>query len=404
MIKNLLIGLLLIPNLVFAADYWVDEGGDGSDNTACTGCPCATAYDEIVTVASGNDLDPGDTVHVCGGEYTSQVNVGTNDVGTAALPVTWQCEVGETCTVNVTDAMQWRVQDLVGQVIDGFTFTGESTNNYKIRVVRSIDITIKNSSFSGGTGDAGVILDQQDTTANERVTIDNNSFNSNANCITVNFATYNVVTDTADLRNTTVIDNIATCAGQFIGTVYGSVTTSLAANHTASGWYIAGNEVDGTDGAGINTYFYNEGSLTNYIGWNDLRNIGDGTSNVNAYNVHYARDLVVEHNVCDTVDGDTSDSSCYILDYGDTNHTYVSDGVIIRYNVAKNCNDQNYSSGFLAWSGKNSTFHNNYSYNCSVGYRNSNTESTGNVFYENTAVHSFKSDNSTGNSMRISDP
>jgi len=124
----------------------------------------------------------------------------------------------------------------------------------------------------------------------------------------------------------------------------------------------------------------------NYIGENIIIRAGDGTHQTNAIQLG-AKGLIVEKNtVMDTKGGPKGDGHSIILDWGVSGNTSTaSEDVTVRYNFVSGANAASEQSGIHIYYGKNSKVYGNTSANNTIGYKLSNSTSTGNEFYNNVA-------------------
>jgi parallel beta-helix repeat protein len=127
---------------------------------------------------------------------------------------------------------------------------------------------------------------------------------------------------------------------------------------------------------------------TNYISGNVMQNIGSSSvPNINAVQLNWVRNTIIEKNTIDTVQTSVPDGAGVILDWAWYNNTYISNGNTVRNNIVHGCNSGDYTAGISVYKASNNKIYNNYSYDNANGISLSNVESTGNVFYHNTAVN-----------------
>lgn len=135
---------------------------------------------------------------------------------------------------------------------------------------------------------------------------------------------------------------------------------------------------------------------TSYIRNNYLENIGRPTSpRVNALQLNWSHDLIVEKNTINRVNTSDPDGHGIIVDWAWRNSNYMSDGVIVRRNIvygmqSLNC-ENSYAAGVNVYKARNTVVHHNVSYDNCVGYKLSQRDSTGTVFYNNTAYRNILS-------------
>lgn len=130
----------------------------------------------------------------------------------------------------------------------------------------------------------------------------------------------------------------------------------------------------------------------NYISGNIMQNIGSpSVPNINAVQLNWVRNTIIENNTIDTVQTSVPDGAGIILDWAWTSNSYISDDNIIRNNSVRGCNSGTYTAGISVYKARNNIIYNNYSYNNMNGINLSNAESIGNVFYNNTAVNNAHS-------------
>jgi hypothetical protein len=124
----------------------------------------------------------------------------------------------------------------------------------------------------------------------------------------------------------------------------------------------------------------------NFISENIIIRAGNGNFQTNAMQLS-AKGLIVEKNiVMDTVGGPSGDGHSIIVDWGVPGHPETeSENVTVRYNFVSGSTSKSESSGIHVWHGKNNRVYGNISVNNSIGYKISNSTSTGNEFYNNVA-------------------
>lgn len=130
-------------------------------------------------------------------------------------------------------------------------------------------------------------------------------------------------------------------------------------------------------------------TATSYIRNCTLTTIGTAAIDyTNALQLSYCKNLIVEYNTIDGVDADPAhgDGDGIIIDYGHSLNTFISDGVIVRNNRITNC-DKTGAAGVSIYKGMNCQIYNNYLYGNTNGINHSSSESTGNVFYNNTVIN-----------------
>ncbi len=130
----------------------------------------------------------------------------------------------------------------------------------------------------------------------------------------------------------------------------------------------------------------------NYISGNIMQNIGSSlVPHINAVQLNWVRNTIIESNTIDTVQTSIPDGAGIKLDWAWTNNTYISDGNTIRDNIVHGCNANASTAGISVFKGRNNKIYNNYSYGNANGFDLNNAESTGNVFYHNTAANNVHS-------------
>ena len=135
-------------------------------------------------------------------------------------------------------------------------------------------------------------------------------------------------------------------------------------------------------GAGIKVV---AGGHPSYIRNNVLTTIGNAsTGKVNGIQGSWLRGVIIENNTVTGVFTNDPDGSGIAIDRFLTDSNYPSDDVIVRYNTISGCNAGALSAGIAIYTGTDTIVHHNVVFNSSTGIIQRLTQSTGNVYYNNT--------------------
>jgi hypothetical protein len=156
---------------------------------------------------------------------------------------------------------------------------------------------------------------------------------------------------------------------------------------------IEGNKIIDTYhlGIGFQSGLKSNTGTTSYIRNNYLEDIGDVASpHVNAIQLNWCHDLVVENNIINGVLTSAPDGHGIIADFAWRNNDYLSDGIIIRNNTihglnSLNCDRPAFSAGINVYKATNTLVYDNVSYDNCVGYKLTRPQSTGSYFFNNIA-------------------
>ena len=122
----------------------------------------------------------------------------------------------------------------------------------------------------------------------------------------------------------------------------------------------------------------------NYIRRNECYNAGSlDVEHINAFQLSWTRDLIVEDNYLDGVETAVSDGCGIIIDWGYTSNDHLSDNVTVRRNRITGCLASMPGKGISIWKGTNCNIYNNLCWNNGINYKIGNSECTGNAYYNN---------------------
>jgi len=122
----------------------------------------------------------------------------------------------------------------------------------------------------------------------------------------------------------------------------------------------------------------------NYIRRNECYDAGTiEEESVNAFQLSWVRDLIIEDNRLDGVITTSPDGCAIIIDWGYVTNDCMSDNVTVRRNRITGCLSSPSGKGISIYKGINCKVHHNLCWNNGVNYKLSSAESTGNVFYNN---------------------
>jgi hypothetical protein len=121
---------------------------------------------------------------------------------------------------------------------------------------------------------------------------------------------------------------------------------------------------------------------------NNVTNCGSSSTN-NCIQMSYLTDPIIENNVVDGVGGvgGGGDGAGIILDYVENDTLYLTTGAIVRNNTVRGAlKAGSKAPGISCWRAQNSIISGNLIENCITGIIISNSNSTGNVVYNNTVL------------------
>jgi hypothetical protein len=306
---------------------------------------------------------------------------------------------------------------VVGQgdttILDGSKFSGTSA----VFVNGRSGMTFRNFKISGGVeafrfSDAGFSEYAKNPTGNtiDSVTMENQSeYGVRLSCAQDSYTDFtlknSVITDNnqdvegvrfitysdCSINAIKILDN--TWTGLEVGIHFFSLEQNAGFNNASPyDVLIEGNRIIDTYGYGIvfQSGLKSGTGTTSYVRNNYLEDIGKTNSpNVNGIQLSWCHDLIVEKNTINKVTTSKPDGHGIIADWAWRDNNYLSDGVIIRENTiygldSLNC-DFALSAGINVYKAKNTIVHHNVSYNNCVGFKLTRPESTGTLFYNNTA-------------------
>ena len=106
-------------------------------------------------------------------------------------------------------------------------------------------------------------------------------------------------------------------------------------------------------------------------------------SDVNAFQLNWVRDLIIEDNYLDGCITTSPDGSGIIIDWAYFTNDCLSDNCTVRRNRVTGCLSDWAGKGISIWKGTNCKVHNNLCWNNGINYKIAQAESTGNAFYNN---------------------
>ena len=125
-----------------------------------------------------------------------------------------------------------------------------------------------------------------------------------------------------------------------------------------------------------------------YVRNNIITNIGlVSVANVDALQLEYTQNMYVTNNYINGIYTSLPDGDGIEIDWAWADATKLSNGDIVCGNTVTGANTGVTSSGIRVFAGTNTTVCNNLTYGNYIGISNPNSNTTGNVFYNNTMVN-----------------
>jgi len=265
--------------------------------------------------------------------------------------------------------------------------------NIPFQVMVSNNILIKNCFFKNGT--AGIAIVAENRIDAHNITIENCSFTGQTN-----------------LGVRGIVKGWGNQAGSSDGTIHSLSVNNCTFENLVGAIGFNGDKAKVTGHGGISPYrimisnnlirntkkaaiVMNVGlrpkSGRSFIQNNRFINIGSpDVGHVNALQLNWCRGLTVQDNVIDTVRTNHPDGNGIILDYAWKDDNYITDGVIVRRNIIRNCRAKGEGKGIGVWKASNSKIYGNLISNCTIGIKISNNQSIGTKSYNNTIVNCTK--------------
>ena len=355
------------------AEYWVipNTGGTGS----------GTVSDPWDGLAEITGLAAGDTVYAIGDFSDETYSLNANGAS------------GNEITLDLTDATITHATSFCissnqrshWKIVNG-TIGGVSTTSlYDVYIFRSQNITFTNTIFLESTGSS---------TESVRVYMD--SVTQGVSDLTFqSCAFYNdlrpfhAVTHTLSLDGFNVLDcdfyqcNLFT---YFADQIHSNITNRFGPRNCV----VRGNRFHSVPKAAIFlTGWTGSASAYNYVDNNTLTNTGVGGGTLtNAIQTNYTTWTKIEDNtITETYTQGTGDGHCIILDHiEDTGVFYPSENCIVRgnYCTISSTTEAVGAAGIKTWRGANCEIYGNICEGGFAGISQSNTESTGNIYGNNT--------------------
>ncbi|NIP42764.1 MAG: hypothetical protein GWN00_18435, partial [Aliifodinibius sp.] len=259
---------------------------------------------------------------------------------------------------------------------------------------------IDDCTFIGNGGGYGIHLYPESTYNVSDITISNCTFDTlDHHGIYVFMATVDGsgILHTLTVENCT-FDTINNSGAQSLGICFGyaNLANALAAGRFPYGITIQNNTFSYTNSSAIRIYCTD--TATNLIANNTISYTGYGHNYpVNAVQLHACKGLTVEYNDISYAETSGPGDGCgIILDWANTDPTYITEDCIVRYNRCHHNTDTTGTatpSGINMYRGKNNEVYYNI---CDNNYRGMNqsfdaaNSSTGNVYYNNTITNSLE--------------
>lgn len=406
--RKILLSLFLIlcfASYGWAATYYMRADGTAANLAAAIGpasnaanCMSLATYD----AEAAGSFSPGDIIKIKGGDYDcTSIHLTVKISGTSGNPITYENVAGET---PIFDAHQTRAQCFYSTgksyiTVRGITFKNAVTRQliFRSETASVSNFIIDDCTFTGNGGGAGITLYPEGAYNVSDVTISNCTFDTlDDHGIYLFMATADGsgIGHTITVENCTfnsIIDAVTQALGYCTG--YSNAANALAASRFPYGITIQNNTFSYISSSAIRIYCTD--TAANLIANNIISYAGYGHNYpVNAIQTHACKGLTIEYNdVSYTETAGPGDGCGIILDWANTDPTYITEDCIVRYNRSHHNTDTTGGatpSGINTYRGKNNEIYYNI---CDNNYRGINqnfdaaNSSVGNVYYNNTITN-----------------
>jgi len=398
----LLLIFILFSTQAIAATYYMRADGTAANKAAATGPPSSASACMSIATHNGETFSPGDNFGISsqGGDYDcSAINIAPPSSGSSGNPITYRAVSGETPVLDAAGARAHVFYNLKSYInIDGITFKNATTRMLAIRAqITSITgFEITNCTFNGNAGGIGIQLYCEEDRDVSNITISNCTFqNLDNDGIRFYFGTAagTGIIHTVTIKDCTfasITNAGAACHG--IDILFSNLANALAADRFPYGLIIRNNIFNEINASAIR--FYSKATSANFIANNIISYAGYGDAYaINAIQLHSCKGLIVEHNdVSYTACSGPGDGQGIILDWANSDITYMTEGAIVRYNNCHHNTDASSTGagGISAFRAKDCQIYYNTCHNNVHGIKmNSDAGGacTGNVFYNNTIIN-----------------
>lgn len=180
--------------------------------------------------------------------------------------------------------------------------------------------------------------------------------------------------------------NIGGTGIQMVGSSMATVTT---AGSSPAGFDINGNYFLNIAGAGAiatNSGLVNSATVQSYVRNNTCVNIGTPTTpHTNVFQLQWCISVIIERNYTKNVYTSIPDGDAIEVDWAWTDASHKSNNCIVRYNKGTGIKAGGVTSSVQVVQATNTQVYGNIADDCSVGFSNTHSGSSGNVFWNNTA-------------------
>lgn len=386
----LILGFILIAVQALAADYYIRTDGTAVQGST-TGCDSASTAMSLATFEGGSFLAD-DVFYFCNdGSY---IDI---DPPRATITLDGQPSGQTTRTVIDADGADYGVSSNRSTVTwQNFEFKNAAIANFHF--FTATGLTVSNCYFhtDNGSDGYGIRLYNNNATSVNTITITGCTFqNLDQDGIII----YHGASTAADFHTITITKNDfidlvdSTNRPTGINTFYSDMTD--LATRRPYDITVTYNKFLNISGDAMNIYAGpGGGSAENLIAYNHVRRMGVGNLvRCNAIQTHYLANTTIEHNyVKDVFTSGPGDGCGIIVDWADSDgdgtgeHTYDSQGVIVRYNEVTGCKNTTggaQPSGILAYGADDTEVYGNIVYGNYTGIGHTQTGTTGTIIQDN---------------------